>query len=216
MEQLIECKTELVLPPATEPEHHSVVDWDFQSGLTYNLYTGLYYVAPSSLRMKTASRLAIKTVLCRRANCLDLPQGQMSAFYRAARTDRHNPYATFCNQAVLGSTGYANSYIIRFHQSNTWFRKYVGGVQQWNVFKARSHPNNTWFGERVTWWMVGAVLYFQFDYWNGAAWVKYWDRTDATPLWQESGVNRLGPAYRSDYVTPAYVYYDEFYLGGPV
>lgn len=208
-------KRGLLLPPAFEPAHHSIIDWDFHPSLNYSLYTGFYVEPPSCLRIKTPNRQPIHPVLSRRSNTLNLPEGQIHGWYRSANTGNTYPFLTFCNQSPLGITNATDCYVVFYHADNTWLRKYVGGDILWQVWFARVHPNNTWFRERVTWWVVGLTLEIQFDRWSGSEWVKYASKVDNTPSWLLSGVNRLGPAYHSAYITPIYCYYDEHYILGP-
>ncbi len=99
------------MPGKIKPVHHSLTDWDFQFGAQYRSLAVDHYVSPpSSLKFTGAPGGWTNAVLCRIADTLCLPQGEVRTWAR--RTFGIFYPCVFRNDRPLGSAGWVNSYYV--------------------------------------------------------------------------------------------------------
>ena len=187
-------------------------DWDFEDA-NWAIDTAQYVSSPSSLKQVAGD---FASILSRRSDCQNLPQGRIVTQFRA--TTDGSILALLCrNQAALGVADSLNCYelyrtlngasgycsMIRFEAGETAWSASFGTLPALSA--------NTWYQFRFTWWIDWGSVRFRLERWNGSAWVQEGeDVTDPANKWAASSVNRPGLKHLYDNI-----WRDDTELWGP-
>lgn len=176
------------------PAHHSTLDWDFSSPLDWTLDPFIYVEAPSSLKFWHPTYGLNPSILCNKADTLNLPEGQISSWFRqSVITGRIRPVLYFRNQSPAGSSTSLNTYAFRQDRTGIELLKVVNGVWTKMGSRAITVVAGTWYARRVTWYNMPGALYIHIHYWNGSTWVELEPHyIDPAPSWDVSAQNRVG------------------------
>jgi hypothetical protein len=197
----------------------SLVDWDWEQGTSYRSLSAAKYVSPpTSLLMQVPGGSQVScAVLCRRADTLCLPEGELRTWYQTYVTTY--PFACFRNQAALGSANALNCYYFQIASNRIDLWRRVGGsASKINSFYY-TFTGATWYHLRFVWWngatesgtpALAVAVYIEV----GSVWAQigsvYYDTLN---LWSTSEVNRVGlwPWIANNW----YSYFDDTEIWGP-
>lgn len=208
-------ETKKLLPP----QPHTVSDWDFQTGTQKTLDATYYVSSPKSLKLiNTAVEPVRPNLLCRIAETLCIPQGELRTWQRSSIRTR-DFYLNFRNQAPLGSANASNTY--RWSITGDW--AYL------NRIIADASVNIGYF---PVYWLSNVWTHWRTLFWNGAndlgdpalavelyveeggLWVKKGVTLyDTLNQWKDSVINRLG---LGAWVNGANHWFDDTEIWGPV
>lgn len=180
-------------------EHHSIIDWDFQTGMYKALDTTVYVSAPSSLKCTyVAGTPVYATLLCRHPDTLCIAQGEVRTWYRS--NDRTSPFfLVFRNQKPLGEADYNNCYFWSITGNMAYLIRRIDGVPLIvGNFSFAYWLVNTWYQWRTIYWnginLLGVpALNVELYQKVGAEWVKLGSTLyDVANQWATSKINRSG------------------------
>ncbi|MBA7536775.1 hypothetical protein ES705_29039 [subsurface metagenome] len=193
----VDSKGDYKLPGKLKIDHHTLADWDFQHGALYRSLAADYYISePTSLKYSGAPSSWATTILCRIPATLNLPQGEMRAWFRS--NYKILTPAVFRNQAALGTANYDNCYYVRIGAVDVSLVSYVGGFPSVRDSFAYTGYMNEWRHHRVFWYngktpaeqpSICVDLYDDV----GGEWVKQGTTLyDTLNRWKDSAINRCG------------------------
>ncbi|MBA7542159.1 hypothetical protein ES705_34478 [subsurface metagenome] len=202
------------------PVHHSVVDWDFESGATNRSLSATKYVsAPTSLCMLEPGSTTFRpTILCRHPDTLCLPQGEVRNWEYGYYYIKY--MANFRNQAPLGSANYTNCYEIFMSAAVISLDRYLAGVYSRRDSTVGVAYSNQWAHYRIFWYngeTPGHVPALCVDVYREITgeWVKSGNTLyDTHNSFKDSAINRAGFRAYSKYNNPQY--WDDTEIWGPV
>ena len=200
--------------------HKSVVDWDFQAGMHHILNNIIFISEPSSLECFWQPGNPLdSTLLCRIAETLCIPEGELRTWYRSTNWTR-DMLIEFRNQHPLGGANWDNSYYWSITSSLISLARRIAGVHT-------AIGNFPWVGASNTWY------HFRTVFWNGAdgegnpalavqlflevaeEWVQQGETLyDTQNQWKDSEINRLGIGGRTD--SAPHHYFDDTEIWGAV
>lgn len=202
------------------PAHHSVSDWDFTAGAHHVLTEALYVSAPSCLEMYwQAGNPLLSTVLCRRADTLVIPQGEVRTWYRTTNVTRPGSL-TFRNQHALGGADFDDCYRWDFTGNWAYLYRVIGGVDTKVEQFAIALTQNAWEHLRTRFWSgkdpEGAdALNVELFKEVAGDWVQQGDTVyDTEDQFKDSGINRLGVGGKTD--SAPHHYFDDTEIWAPV
>lgn len=134
------------------PVHHSVVDWDFPAVAGESLDPSTYVSPPSCLKCTGPNGyFANVPILCREANTLNQPQGEVRTWINCTSLAYQN-WLIFRSQSVLGSTSFANQYYLQIQGLTAYFMRMVNNILKTIDTRGIVHAANTWEHWRVEFW----------------------------------------------------------------
>ncbi len=174
--------------------HHTWTDWDW-SDENWELNTGMYVSAPSSLRFTGA---AMTLNLCNLVDSRCLPQGKLVTFFNAY--DDIYGIIHFRNQKAVPDVDFVNCYYVLLEENRIRLYRRVNSADSnlgdWTPLNTR----NQWRKWTVTWWLfkepyedVDCRIRIRGDV---AGVDPLFEETvdDPNNQWAESEVNRCGLA----------------------
>jgi len=186
--------------------HHSTGDWDF-SDTNWDLDSSVYVSSPSSLRFKQEGAFTDGFVKTTTVPIANVKEGRIITQVRIKNT--------------LSSSCYL--YIVfRYQDADNYYFIYIRGAgvaDKVDLYIRRRYataevnlagaddvifPSATWRQLRVTWWNDYVGLVIRLEYWDGSAWVQYYEAYDANNYWKTIG-GRVG--FRGQAGTNAYYMY---------
>lgn len=179
--------------------HHTVADWDFETGTTKILDTAVYVSPPSSLKLGYGGAPPIYcTILCRIAATLCIAQGEVRTWVKADNIN--NPqFIYFRNQAALGSANPTNTYRWRKQVAGVWLYRIINDDETLiDTFNLVGNDTYGWNHIRIIYWngknLEGQdALCNEFYLELAGEWVKQGETLyDTANQWAASEVNRSG------------------------
>ncbi len=130
--------------------HHTWTDWDF-SDANWDLYTGQYKSAPTSLRFTGA---ALTLNLCNLVDSICLPQGKLVTWHYF-ETGIYG-ILHFRNQEPAPDASFTNCYYVRLEENHIRLYRRVNNVDtilgNWTPLNEKN-TGRVW---TVTWWLYHA------------------------------------------------------------
>lgn len=207
------------MPKILEAVHHSMSDWDYEHAAgNYALDSGLYVVAPSSLRIKYGSSgYPPSCVLSKFTPTLCLPQGELRTWFRA--TSVGEAWCNFRNQAAVGVANRLNCYATVINPASLTLYRLIGGGSTVIGSVVITHATLTWEHWRLVWWNGSTpggadCLSFQLYKEVAGVWVQQGATLqDTANQFKASAVNRAGLCAQTS--TTYYANFDETEIWGP-
>lgn len=202
--------------------HHSLKDWNLQSGHTWNLTPSTFVSPPCSLRSGgKGSPSQYNTAYLKQPISGNLKHARFFTWKRcdAGAYDRIDFH--FRAQDFYPGIEPANGYRSTLMPGNVTLYEYRDG----NATRGFSSPNfptsplNTWVHFRWTWWsylneFFKPVMAFVFEREESGKWVQRWQMILDYPLFEESEVNRIGFTLHGK-STPPNLYLDDTEIWKP-
>ncbi len=192
------------------PVHHSIADWDWEQGATNRSLSATQKVsAPTSLRiLKPTAGAFYEVILCRFADALLVPQGELRTWQYSSRNIFY--FAVFRNQAALGTANYSNCYVWVLDATNATLYRMINGVSTTIGSVACPFTYPLWNHWRTVFWNgenlagVPALCVNLYKEVTGA-WVQQGATLyDTVNQWKDSAINRLGFRAYSENNYPEY------------
>ncbi|GAI70004.1 unnamed protein product [marine sediment metagenome] len=207
------------MPGKLLPAHHTLADWDFESGSAYRSLSATYYVsAPTSLKILKPTGSWSEEVLCRIPATLCLPQGEVRTWFRYKYAS-YMP-CSFRNQKALGSADHRNCYDVYLTATTAQLRRFINGGLSVRDSTPCVTLTDAWNHYRFFWYngeTPGEVPALCVDVYRDVAgeWIKQGSTLYDTSNWyKDSATNRCG--IRPSSYAPNSSYYDDTEIWGPV
>ncbi len=204
---------------STNIDHHSVADWDWGFASGYRSLSAAWYKsAPTSLLIAGAVPYATGIWLCRHADTLVLPDGEVKAWLK--RGMNAHPYFFFRNQSALGTATWNNTYYLRGYGLQWQFVRRVNSSDTVLKYKGTCLANSEEGHFSVKWYSgvnpgEGPALVVElYKEVSPGEWVLQFTVYDNADQWKESAINRCGQGYVGGGGNT--FWYDDTEIWGPV
>lgn len=172
-------------------------DWEF-SNARWELYTGSYKSAPTSLRERPLHGTYHRG-WCKKTGLLNAEVGRIVDWFKSQDYVYSPALLIFRCQTEAGDTTPAHWMEAQFWRTNTKLYRYIS--QTPTLLATLAHglalTANAWYKFRLTWWNAydlqnNPTLAMEVEYWSGSAWISKGVAYDTYNLGLGSEKNRVG------------------------